>query len=91
MKKNFIFFFLIFLISKNIFAQELQNEIVVSASKLINNQLSGTSIHIITKEDINKYPGESLAQIISRLPGVEFKTLYGTGFGAKETIDMRGF
>ena len=91
MKKKIFFIFFIFLISKNIFAQDIQNEIVVSASKLINNQLRGTSTHIITKEDIDKYPGESLAQIISRLPGVEFKTLYGTGFGAKETIDIRGF
>lgn len=72
-------------------AQERQNEIQVISSKLINNQLSGGTTHIITKEDIQNYSGETLPQIISRLPGIEFKDLYGAGFGAYQSIDVRGF
>ncbi|SVE19643.1 uncharacterized protein METZ01_LOCUS472497, partial [marine metagenome] len=69
----------------------MDDEILVISSKLIDNQLSGGTTHIITKEEIQRYPGESLPQIISKLPGVEFKNLYGTGFGSYENIDIRGF
>ena len=93
MKKTFI----IALVSSSfitfnlIKAQETVDEIQVISSKLINNQLSGGTTHIITKDDIQNYPGESLPQIISRLPGIEFKDLYGTGFGSYQSVDIRGF
>ena len=93
MKKQFIItlFFLSSAINQ-LDAQETLEEIqVLSSSKLINNKLSGGTTHIITKNDIENYPGETLPQIISRLPGIEFKDLYGSGFGAYQSIDMRGF
>ncbi len=85
---SFLFFSLFF---KVLSAQNLEDEILITSSKLINNQLSGGTTHIITKDDILNYTGESLPQIISKLPGVEFKSLYDTGFGAYESIDIRGF
>ncbi len=93
MQKIFIstFFILFFLIFNKSISQETLDEIEIISSKLINNKLSGGTTHIITKDDIQNYPGESLPQIISRLPGIEFKDLYGNGFGAYQSIDMRGF
>ena len=52
---------------------------VLSSSKLINNKLH--NLLSLQKDDIQNYP-ENLPQIISRLPGIEFKDLYGSGFGA---------
>lgn len=86
---NFILIF--FFIFSTSLAQQNQKEVVVTASKLINNQLVGGSTEILTREDISAYPGESIAQIISKLPGIEFKSLYGNGFGSYEDIDIRGF
>ena len=93
MKKKFILtLFFLSLTINQVNSQETLGEIqVLSSSKLINNKLSGGTTHIITKNDIQNYPGESLPQIISRLPGIEFKDLYGSGFGAYQSIDMRGF
>ena len=91
MKKLVLAISIIFFSFSSLEAQVYEEEIIVKSSKLINNQLLGASTNIITKEDINNYPGESLVQIISKLPGIEFKSLYGTGFGAYESIDIRGF
>ena len=89
---SFLAFFILLVITLNpIKAQETGDEIKVISSKLIKNQLSGGTTHIITKEDIQNYSEETLPQIISRLPGIEFKDLYGIGFGAYQSIDVRGF
>ena len=88
---SFTFFISLIITLTSVKAQERQDEIQVISSKLINNQLSGGTTHIITKEDIQNYSGETLPQIISRLPGIEFKDLYGSGFGAYQSIDVRGF
>ena len=89
MKKKLFILTLFIFISSNLQSQD--KEILVTSSKLINNQLIGGSTEIITREEIGSYPGESIAQIISRLPGVEYKSLYGNGFGSYEDIDIRGF
>ena len=85
------FFISLIFILNSIEAQETEDEIEVISSKLINNQLSGGTTHIITREDIQNYSEETLPQIISKLPGIEFKDLYGSGFGAYQSIDIRGF
>ena len=73
-------------------SEELEKEITVTASKLINNSMTGSSTIILSKNDIQKYPGASLPEIISKVPGISFKDLYGTtGFGSYQTIDLRGF
>ena len=73
-------------------SEELEKEITVTASKLINNSMTGSSTVILSKNDIQKYPGASLPEIISKVPGISFKDLYGTtGFGSYQTIDLRGF
>ncbi len=88
---NLLLFIIFTFTFSNSSSQDPQKEVVVTASKLIDNQLIGGSTHILTKEDINAYPGESIAKIISKLPGIEFKSLYGNGFGSYEDIDIRGF
>lgn len=90
MKKYIKLIFIIIVLS-NAFASADEKEILITSSKLIKNQLLGGTTHIITKEDIMNYPGESLVKIISKLPGIEFKSLYGNGFGSYESIDLRGF
>ena len=73
-------------------SEELEKEITVTASKLINNSMTGSSTIILSKNDIQKYSGASLPEIISKVPGISFKDLYGTtGFGSYQTIDLRGF
>ena len=74
------------------YSESLEKEITITASKLINNSMTGSSTIILSKSDIQQYPGESLPEIISKVPGISFKDLYGTtGFGSYQTIDMRGF
>lgn len=82
---TFLFYFF------NSYADENFKEITVTSSKLLDEQLTGAVTHVLNEEYIKQYPNDSLVQIISRLPGIEFKSLYGTGFGAKESIDIRGF
>ena len=74
------------------YSESLEKEITVTASKLINNSMTGSSTIILSKNDIQKYSGASLPEIISKVPGISFKDLYGTtGFGSYQTIDLRGF
>ena len=75
----------------NSLANDNLKEITVTSSKLLDEQLTGAITHVLDEEYIKQYPNDSLVQIISRLPGIEFKSLFGTGFGANETIDIRGF
>ena len=73
-------------------SENLEKEITITASKLINNSMTGSSTVILSKNDIQKYPGASLPEIISKVPGISFKDLYGTtGFGSYQSIDLRGF
>ena len=46
-------------------SEELEKEITVTASKLINNSMTGSSTIILSKNDIQKYSGASLPEIIS--------------------------
>ena len=95
MKKQFYYLFLYSILvtfSSETYSENLEKEITVTASKLINNSMTGSSTVILSKNDIQKYPGASLPEIISKVPGISFKDLYGTtGFGSYQTIDLRGF
>ena len=96
MKKQFYHLIFIFnfsyFLNQETYSENLEKEITVTASKLINNSMTGRSTIILSKNDIQKYPGASLPEIISKVPGISFKDLYGTtGFGSYQTIDMRGF
>ena len=94
-KKQFYYLFLYSILvtfSSETYSENLEKEITVTASKLINNSMTGSSTIILSKNDIQKYPGASLPEIISKVPGISFKDLYGTtGFGSYQTIDLRGF
>ena len=95
MKKQFyhlVLYSILVTFSSETYSENLEKEITVTASKLINNSMTGSSTVILSKNDIQKYPGASLPEIISKVPGISFKDLYGTtGFGSYQTIDMRGF
>ena len=95
MKKQFyhlILYSILVTFSSETYSENLEKEITVTASKLINNSMTGSSTIILSKNDIQKYPGASLPEIISKVPGISFKDLYGTtGFGSYQTIDLRGF
>ena len=95
MKKQFyhlILYSILVTFSSETYSENLEKEITVTASKLINNSMTGSSTIILSKNDIQKYPGASLPEIISKVPGISFKDLYGTtGFGSYQSIDLRGF
>ena len=95
MKKQFyhlILYSILVTFSSETYSENLEKEITVTASKLINNSMTGSSTVILSKNDIQKYPGASLPEIISKVPGISFKDLYGTtGFGSYQSIDLRGF
>ena len=95
MKKQFyhlILYSILVTFSSETYSENLEKEITVTASKLINSSMTGSSTTILSKNDIQKYPGASLPEIISKVPGISFKDLYGTtGFGSYQTIDLRGF
>ena len=76
MKKQFYYLFLYSILvtfSSETYSENLEKEITVTASKLINNSMTGSSTVILSKNDIQKYPGASLPEIISKVPGISFK------------------
>ena len=95
MKKQFyhlVLYSILVTFSSETYSENLEKEITVTASKLINNSMTGSSTIILSKNDIQKYSGASLPEIISKVPGISFKDLYGTtGFGSYQSIDLRGF
>ncbi len=62
----------------------------VVASRLDENvYIKPGNITIISSEDIEKSPGKSLPEIISREAGINSRSLFGANTGG--TIDIRGF
>ena len=78
MKLRLTFKMLTFLFFFNSHANENFREITVTSSKLLDEQLTGATTHVLDEEFIKAYPNDSLVQIISRLTGIEFKSLYET-------------
>ena len=91
MQKYFLLFFLILFLNFNLFSQDQTDEIIISSTKLPQEKIVGSSVYIISKEDIKNYPSDTIPELLTRFPGVKLKDLYGTGFGVKQSIDIRGF
>lgn len=65
-------------------------ETVVTASRL-GEGVTGASTTIITAQDIERFPGETLQDLLSSQPGVQSRSVFGGVAGAGSTIDIRGF
>jgi len=63
---------------------------LVTASRL-GDGITGASTTVITADEIERSPGQTIPEILSRVPGVQVKSTYGAVNGAGSTIDMRGF
>ena len=53
--------------------------------------ITGASTSVISREDIERSPQATLADIISRAAGVQTSSFYGGVNGVGTTIDLRGF
>src|SRR4051812_37384365 len=51
----------------------------------------GTSTTVITAEDIERSPTQTLPDILSREPGIQVQNLFGGVNGSYSQVDMRGF
>lgn len=60
-------------------------------SRLGSGGITGASTSIITREDIQRAPQATLADILSREAGVQTSSFYGGVNGAGTTVDLRGF
>ena len=62
----------------------------VTASRL-GTGIAGTSTTIITAEEIERSPAQTLPDILSREPGIQIANLFGGVNAARSIVDMRGF
>lgn len=62
----------------------------VSSSRL-GTGVVGTSTTIITAEDIQRTPAQTLPDILSREPGIQVTNLFVGVNAARNVVDMRGF
>ncbi len=53
--------------------------------------ITGASSTVITAQEIERSPGQSLQDILSREPGVQVTNQFGMVNGARSSVDMRGF
>src|SRR5262245_37669926 len=51
----------------------------------------GTSTSVITAEEIERSPAQTLPEILAREPGVQIQSLFGGTNGARSVVDIRGF
>jgi len=63
---------------------------LVTASRL-GDGVTGASTTVISAEEIERSPGQTIPEILSRVPGIQVKSTFGAVNGAGSTIDMRGF
>lgn len=63
---------------------------LVTASRL-GEGVTGASTTVITAAEIERSPGQTIPEILARVPGVQIKSTYGGVNSAQTTIDMRGF
>jgi len=62
----------------------------VTASRL-GEGVTGASTTVITAEDIERSPAQTLQDLLSTQPGVQVQNLYGGVNGTNATVDLRGF
>ena len=65
-------------------------ETLVTASRL-GEGITGASTTVITADEIDRSPGQSLADILGRVPGIQVQTMFGGVNGSGASVDMRGF
>ena len=53
--------------------------------------IAGTSTTVITAQEIERSPVQTLPEILSREPGVQVRSLFGAVNSALSTVDIRGF
>ncbi|WP_170149435.1 TonB-dependent receptor [Rhodoplanes roseus] len=53
--------------------------------------ITGASTTVITSEEIERSPEQTIPGILAREPGVQVSNLYGGVNGARATVDIRGF
>lgn len=63
---------------------------LVTASRL-GEGVTGASTTVITAEEIERSPGQTLQDVLTRQPGIQVQTLFGGVGGTNTTVDMRGF
>lgn len=65
-------------------------DLTIPASRL-SAGVVGASTSIITAEQIERAPEQTIPEIIAREAGVQVRSLFGGNAGAASTIDVRGF
>lgn len=79
-------------VSADVQAQsELLPTLLVTASRLGSAGIVGASTSVITAEDIERSPAQTLPDILSREPGIQVVNLFGGVNAARSVVDMRGF
>lgn len=53
--------------------------------------ITGASSTVITAQDIERSPGQTLQDVLGREPGIQVRNLFGAVNGASSSVDMRGF
>ncbi len=71
-------------------AQETLPPITITASRLFNG-ITGTSTTVLTAQDIERVPGQTVQDVLATIPGVQLQSLYGGTGGAGTVVDLRGF
>ena len=56
-----------------------------------NTTITGASTTVITSTDIERNPGVTIQDLLSRQPGIQVRSLFGGVNGAASTVDLRGF
>jgi len=82
---------LVVVTTERAFAQfELLPELLVTASRL-GIGITGTSTSVITAQEIERSPGQTVQDVLAREPGIQVRSLFGQVNGTQTTVDMRGF
>src|SRR3954454_14884248 len=53
--------------------------------------ITGASSTVITSQEIERSPGQTVQDLLAREPGIQVTNLFGQINGAQTTVDMRGF
>ena len=72
-------------------AGSLANAVRRHRASVTGTIVTGASSTVITAAEIERSPGLTLQDILSREPGVQVTSLFGGVNGARSTVDLRGF
>lgn len=64
--------------------------IEVTASRL-GDGITGTSVSVIERDEIEHSPAATLQELLGRLPGIQLQRQFGGVAGARDAVDIRGF